>query len=257
MEISKYNEFIEILQHSLEDDDRVLGLITLGSTASLKRKPDQWSDHDFFVIVKDNFEEYFRCMLDWLPYSENIIFHFRETEHGIKAIYQDGHLIEFAVFKAEELQCAKVNAFSILVDKSNLKQQVKQISVITNINMNLDNDYLLGQFITNILLGIGRYKRGEQLSAHKSIKISALHHLIQFLSNSIQPVEQANIDNFDCFRRFEHNFPALGQELNHILLMDILSSAENMILLMKRYVDVKNSSLLSVMEIVINRIYEK
>lgn len=104
-----YSAFTEKLKESLSNDDRVLGLIAVGSMARVDYEPDQWSDHDFFVITRPGQQEFFRSNYSWLPPHRKIVFTFRETAHGVKVLYEDGHLLEFAVFDLEELYLARVN----------------------------------------------------------------------------------------------------------------------------------------------------
>jgi hypothetical protein len=49
MDAEGYERFTGRLQDSLTADDRVLGLVALGSMARQDTQPDRWSDHDFFV----------------------------------------------------------------------------------------------------------------------------------------------------------------------------------------------------------------
>jgi hypothetical protein len=49
MQTDTYHAFTDQLTANLQNDDRVQGLVLLGSTANQSHPPDQWSDHDFFV----------------------------------------------------------------------------------------------------------------------------------------------------------------------------------------------------------------
>jgi hypothetical protein len=50
-------------------------------------EPDRWSDHDFFVITTPGEQEAFRADPSWLPDRERIVLSYRETPHGVKALY--------------------------------------------------------------------------------------------------------------------------------------------------------------------------
>ena len=107
MNLARYNRFTEELTRKLDDDPRVLGLVALGSMAQQDYQPDAWSDHDFFVITIQGVQEDMRQDLSWLPRADELVFQFRETEHGVKALYRGGHLLEFAVFNEDELRLAQ------------------------------------------------------------------------------------------------------------------------------------------------------
>ena len=52
MQKAEYQDFTGTLLDKLTCDQRVIGLVALGSMAEQDYLPDLWSDHDFFVIVK-------------------------------------------------------------------------------------------------------------------------------------------------------------------------------------------------------------
>ena len=71
----RFADYSSRLIQSAESDSSVLGLVLVGSTAETLRV-DEWSDHDFFLVVAD------------------------------------GHVLEFAVFEVEELPLAGINSFA-------------------------------------------------------------------------------------------------------------------------------------------------
>ena len=163
MEPREYDAFTDELQQSLARDDRVIGLIAVGSMAGLDTKPDRWSDHDFWLIVKPQTQEYFRANTTWLPDAPNIVFQFRETEHGVKILYNSGHLLEYAVFDEREIHLAKANRYRILIDRAGISLLMNQIKEATHTEWPEDI-YLIGQIFTNILVASCRWNRGEKLS---------------------------------------------------------------------------------------------
>jgi len=108
MQRPDYERFTAHLRERLAADGRVVGLVALGSMSGEPPEPDEWSDHDFFVISRPGEQEGLRTELSWLPDAEEIAFSFRETAHGLKVLYRSGHLLELAVFDLEELSVAAV-----------------------------------------------------------------------------------------------------------------------------------------------------
>ena len=98
MDIAEYRAFSNELTQSARQNPRVVGLIAVGSMSEVATVPDAWSDHDFFLIVQPGEQESFRTDLSWLPQPNTIALSFRDTEHGLKVVYNNGHLLEFAVF---------------------------------------------------------------------------------------------------------------------------------------------------------------
>jgi len=222
MNLTNYHQFTTILLNNLQADPRVIGLVALGSMAEQGRTPDNWSDHDFFVIVKTGEQESFRQNLDWLPYTEHIVMNIRETEHGLKVMYNIPHLIEFAIFDANELHGAKANDYHILLDKGDVQGIMAQISTRSpKPNYNPQRDLLM--VLSLFYVGAGRYARGEKLSAHVFIKHHLLHHLLPLLIHLLG--DNPKLDNLDPFRRLEQVYPAIATQINDSLLLPPVSCA--------------------------------
>ena len=79
MKLNKYEKFTDNLKEKLLNYNQVTGLVAVGSMSKKDHLPDEWSDHDFFVIVKSGYQKYFRENLSWLPDFENILLSFQET----------------------------------------------------------------------------------------------------------------------------------------------------------------------------------
>lgn len=237
MSPQEYNEFTDELRHSLEADQRVIGLVALGSMAQQDYQPDKWSDHDFFVIVETGTQEAFRTDLSWLPSSKQIVFSFRETAHGLKVLYRNGHLLEFAVFDLPELQLARINRYRVLLDRDAVGAQLAEIKasslVYSNTETN-DDKALLGQFMLNLLVGVGRHHRGEKLSGQQFVKQFAFRNLLLLLQKYLPSPTKGILDNLDPSRRFERAYPALGQELNQILSQETPLAAKGLLALAGR-----------------------
>ena len=227
-----YAKYSEQLRQKLADDPRVLGLIALGSMAQQDYQPDEWSDHDFFVITIHGVQEDMRQDLSWLPQVDDLVFQFRETEHGLKALYRGGHLLEFAVFNEDELQMARLNRYRVLLDKADLTSKLAELELSTQdfVAQSRSSSYhRFSELLMNIFVGVGRQARGEQLSGRQFIKTYALSHLLWLLAEHHLADDLDLLDNLDPFRRFEQVFPALGAEINQVLAQDTLAAAEGLL----------------------------
>jgi len=227
----EYQAFTASLVHSLEQDRRVLGLLAVGSMAGDRHQPDQWSDHDFLVIVESGQQEWFRTTLTWLPGHDQIVLNLRETAHGLKIVYSSGHLIEFAVFDMQELYLAKINSCRVLIDRADITGHVEQVRAATEVwsrEQRRSDEYLVGQFLTQLLVGAGRYARGERLSAHFFVKQRALEYLVRLIVNHIEPGQDV-LDNIDPVRRFEAAYPEIGAEINRLLLLETPLAAQGLL----------------------------
>jgi hypothetical protein len=222
-----YERFTRDLAKSLEADPRVLGLVAVGSMARSGTTPDRWSDHDFFVVVAPGAQESFRSDPGWLPRGRKIALSFRETAHGVKVVFADGHLIEFAVFDPEELALARVNRYRVLLDRERIGERLERIAVDTARASLPSDDWLVGQFLTNLLVGVGRHRRGERLSGRQLVASSALGHLVVLLAKHAG-APAAALDSLDPLRRFESAFPDLGRRLGTALRQETPAMARDL-----------------------------
>ncbi|MBK8901674.1 MAG: hypothetical protein IPM53_10860 [Anaerolineaceae bacterium] len=234
MNLAEYNHFTEELRLKLAGDDRVLALVAVGSMTQQDYQPDEWSDHDFFVITIHGVQEDMRRDLSWLPRPDELVFSFRETEHGMKALYAGGHLLEFAIFNEAELQLARLNRYRVLLDKAEIAPKLAELALTTQdyvAQAQTDPSGRFAEFLMNLFVGAGRYARGEHLSGHQFIKTHALTHLLRLLGEFHTSEAQHLLDNLDPFRRFEQVFPQLGAEINRILAQNTLLAAEGLLAL--------------------------
>lgn len=234
MDAASYNSFTEKLLTSVRENPDIEGIVFAGSTAASGRR-DNWSDHDFLLIVKSGEQERFRQNLSWLPDADQIIYRMRETEHGLNIIYSYGHLIEFAVFDLVEMTSMKANDYSVPVDKADIAERM--LTVIDNSQSSpLDIIEAVGHAIQLIFAGSGRYARGEKLSAHIFIRSYALRRVLQVLPAILAPTESARLDSLDPYRRFEQVLPEIAAEIDALNRLDALETGAGYIDLLEKYV---------------------
>jgi hypothetical protein len=213
----EYRAFTQELTERLRDDERTIGLVAVGSMADRDYAPDEWSDHDFFVITPPGGQEELREDLSWLPRADRVALSFRETEHGLVVLYDDGHLLEFAVFDLEEIALAGVNRYRVLLDRGGVEERVAHVAA--NPRPPRDDLFLFGTTVTAALVAGGRGRRGETLSAAFMITW-ATTYLNRLLIRTL-PAENASIlDSLDSLRRFEQAYPELAAELAAIVRLD-------------------------------------
>lgn len=208
--------FSSQLRESLVGHDQVIGLVLLGSTAELERV-DEWSDHDFFVITKNGFAEELRQDLSWLPDYSNIVMHPRETAHGLKVVYADGHVLEFAVFEDGELELASANSFQVTLDRANIQDRMVAIAKRSKPKP-VDLTAELEIFLAHTLIGVGRYRRGEKLTAGQFARTICLNSVLAFIRALESPADgtQGKEDNLNRYRRFEEQYPEFGEKLDDL-----------------------------------------
>ena len=229
-ENSSLEEFLDYsheLSVSAEQHPDVLGLVLVGSAADTSRV-DEWSDHDFFLVVKVGCGEAMRNDLTWLPDFENVAIASGETAHGLKVVYRNGHVLEFAVFEDPELELAAVNYWAVPVDKTNITSRVQALETQTQ-GTPFDEDKEWGLFLALILIAVGRARRGEVLIAGQAIRSYYLKHVLGFVRDRRQPIPgtEGLEDNLDRFRRFEKQYPVEAARIEKILQLSVEQSAKD------------------------------
>ncbi|MEM9953502.1 MAG: hypothetical protein AAF846_17980 [Chloroflexota bacterium] len=232
MNVTHYHALTERLKEALYARDDVIALMALGSMAGIDRQPDEYSDHDFFVITQANRQQHYRDTTDWLPYPEQIILHFQETAHGCKAIYNDAHLLEYAIFDREELKVARINSYAVLFSKVDLSDDLKPIRHTELPTIDVQRTY--DAMLSNILVGSMRAKRGEKLSATTFIKQYALTSFITLCWQQLAP-DSPHRDTLDPMRRFEQQFPQLATDIEKTAQLPVLESAKSLLRLVELF----------------------
>ena len=223
MDPASYASFTEALARGLAGDPRVAGLVALGSMSGEGLPPDAFSDHDFFVVTETGAQELFRGDLSWLPGADSAVLVHRETEHGLKVVLADGHLLEFAVFDRDELLLARANRYRVLLDRGGVAERMAEVAAKPS--PSYESRWLCGQLLGNLLVGGGRAARGELLSARLFVAGHATGHLLRLLARHAPPEAEPAGDDLDPFRRFERGWPRLGAELDRALSRPPLEAA--------------------------------
>src|SRR5262249_41721446 len=119
--------FTAALLDRLSADADVVGVVLLGSSSGIPPGPDEFSDHDLFVVTRPGAQERFRTDLGWLPDAAEVVLAFRETPHGVKALCATGHLVELAAFDVDELALARVNRYRVALDRADVVTRMERV----------------------------------------------------------------------------------------------------------------------------------
>lgn len=198
---------------SLSQKGEALALIGLGSVGEELDRLDEYSDLDFFVIVEHGYKQHYIENLDWLSRIAPIAYHFLNTPDGYKLLFADGVFCEFAVFEPQELQEIPFAPGRIVWKREDFPETIHKPAKEPILAERRDQEYLIGEAITNLYVGMGRDKRGEKLSAMRFIQGYAVDRLLE-LAEYIEPEQNVTRDIFANERRFEARHPALMPELS-------------------------------------------
>ena len=178
------------------------------------------SDHNYFVVVEPASAEPNMQMVSWLPRADAVLLSFRETAHSLKVIYDDGHLLELAVFTPQELALARVDRHRVLLDRADVTTRMKCVAQDTAsaAAAAATDEALLGPLLAALLVGVGRRLRRGGVSGRNLVHAQALRHLLVFFERHVPRERRGLLDDLDPHRRFEAVYPDLGRQVESALL---------------------------------------
>lgn len=199
---------LEEIAASLQGQPTALALLGLGSVGLELERLDAYSDLDFFVIVAQGHKQAFIKDLGWLSTAHPLAFAFRNSSDGYKALFEDGIFCEFAVFELPELANIPYAPGRIVWKRPEVGGWISQPQLPAPSAPVADQDWLVGEILTNLYVGLGRYRRGEKLSAAQFVQVYAIDRLIE-LVEMIIPGQPGVKDPFTPERRFETRYPQM------------------------------------------------
>lgn len=203
---------LDEIGRALERTGQALTLIGLGSVGLELERLDEFSDLDFFAIVREGQKGRFIGNLDWLEAVAPVAYAFRNTADGYKLLFGDGIFCEFAVFEPTELAAIPFAPGRIVWKVAEVDEQIAQPAPLPSTPRPATSEWLLGEALTNLYVGLGRYRRGERLSAARFVQQYAVDRVLD-LAAQIETEEPAHRDPFAGERRFEARFPGLAHAL--------------------------------------------
>ncbi len=197
------------------------GLILAGSTAEPSRR-DRWSDHDFLAFVDEGTGEAARAQLGWLPDPHRILVVAREGGLGFSVLYDDGHLLEFAVAEASELPDLQLAEHRVAFGDAAFTSFVDERAAVVPPPADPANEVRLTY--VKLLVGFGRARRGERVVAGQFVRGWAVRHLLTAVRLRL-PHPAGGPDPFEPSRRLEVHHPAFASQLDHVLAAPVEDAA--------------------------------
>jgi len=232
---SRFDALSRGLIEGVRSHPDLLGLALLGSASDAgAARRDEWSDHDFFAIIRDGRGSSLRPELGWLPDQEHLVLTAREGEIGFVAVYDDGHVFEFALAETGELAGAMATDASVVVDEDDTTADL--IAAAQRRTRDADgfdpaNDARL--VLVKLLIGVGRARRGELLNAGQFVRTWAVNHLVRAVRGRNEQASTDQRDRIDPVRRFERDHPDIAARIDLALAQDVEHAARDLHALMR------------------------
>jgi hypothetical protein len=207
---------LEAIGESLSRRPTALALIGLGSVGRELDRLDRFSDLDFFVIVAPGSKSQYLEGLGWLEDVAPIAYTYRNTPDGFKVLYQDGVFCEFAIFEEEELERATFAPGRVVWKAEGVEDA---IAIPTRVDeaQPRSAEWLMGEALTNLYVGLSRDHRGERLAAIRLIQGEAVDRVLELAEGRHAPGPALRRDPFNRERRHELRYPDMAQLLPDFL----------------------------------------
>ena len=209
---SRLLERLDAIGQALAATPSALGLLGVGAVGVGLARLDAYSDLDFYVVVRAGHKATYLQDLAWLATACPLAYTFQNTVDGFKFLYRDGLYGEFAVFEPAEL-ASVAYAVGRWVwrapdwDADAWLPAPRQPQPVTQ-----TVDALVNEALTNLFVGLGRYRRGEKLSALRFIQGYAVDRIVD-LAPHLETAQPGFEDPFNRERRFEARFPQTAAAL--------------------------------------------
>lgn len=204
---------LDAIGASLAQSGHGLALLGLGSVGEERDRLDEYSDLDFFAIVQPGYKDTFIGDMGWLERVHPIAFAFQNTRDGDKVLFADGIYAEYAVFTPDELAAIPTHGGRVVWQAEGFALDLGALRYEPPAPREPHTvEWLTGELLTNLYVGLTRYLRGERLSAMRLIQVHAVDRLIE-LSPRLQRASDASADPFASERRYEARYPDLAARL--------------------------------------------
>ncbi len=159
---------LEEIGARLAQRPEALGLLALGSCGLQTERMDEFSDLDFFVIAEPR--EALLADLSWLG---DVEWSHRNTPDGHQALV-DGMFCEFAVFTPTDLQGIGFTRGRYVWRREGCPEADPNVPGVAA------REWLVGEILANLYMGLSRWLRGERMSAFRMIQHEALSNLLRW-----------------------------------------------------------------------------
>lgn len=173
-------------------------------------------DIGFMLLVEVGCKELFLGDIEWLSEIQHIAFEFRRSPGHFRFLFSDGIFCDLTVMEKHEMENTDILPKDIAWQRATIHSDIFDVAVPQSSRQYLDDiveydepDWLLGELLTNLLIGLRRFNNGEKLSAFYLIQHHALSRLLS-LVNQWERKTSKNCDPLPSQRQsVERNYPHL------------------------------------------------
>ena len=191
----------------LEASGDGLGLLALGSAGVEDSRLDEWSDLDFFLVVRPGSKPRYLADPLWLGRASPLAWSFRNTADGFKLLFADGVFAEMAWFEPAELASARYAPGRWLWRSPELDEKLSVPRCPAPSPAPPSVQWSLGELLSCLYAGLCRWNRGERLSGWRFVQCHCLDRFLELADSALPEREAAGADPFSRDRRWERRHP--------------------------------------------------
>ena len=231
MNLERFDALSAGLAQGVRQREGLFGLVLLGSASDEgSERRDEWSDHDFFALAEPGRGAEVRPDLSWLPDQDRLVLTAREGEIGFVAVYDDGHVFEFAFSEVEELAGAVAGDATVVLDDgdasvAHLIERARAKAAASD-SFDPSNDARL--LLVKLLIGVGRARRGEVLNGGQFVRGWAVQQFVRAIRGRFAASSTTLRDTIDPMRRFERDFPQWAARIAALLEAPVEEAARGL-----------------------------
>jgi len=197
---------LEAIAASLASRPSGLALLGLGSVGVERDRLDGFSDLDFFAVVRPGTKRGYLENLDWMEAVHPVAWAFQNTADGHKLLFADGIFCEYAVFEPAEVADAHHPGGRLVWHHADFDPALCEPRHRPRPAAPSTMEWIVGEALTNLYVGLCRYRRGEKWTAMQFVQNYAVGRVADVLVREAGGAE-AGRDPYGIDRRFEARHP--------------------------------------------------
>jgi lincosamide nucleotidyltransferase len=204
----------EIVQSAIASG-HALAVLALGSSGRELDRVDEYSDLDLWVIAEEGYQQSFLADMDWIQAASPLIHRHKHGPTGYSLLFEDGIFAEVDAFEMSDLASLGFTEARIAWKRPEIPDTIRLPHKETKPGQRALEE-MLGEALGNLYVGLGRFHRGEKLTAMRFVQVYAVDRLLE-MARLLETEQPYWPDVFGNERRFEKRFPRIATTLPKLL----------------------------------------
>lgn len=130
--------------------------------------------------------------LNWLSEVQHVAYQYQRSKNGKRMVFSDGVFCDFYLYSPDQL--SQANADNWQLEWCASSDAIPAYPVSASETFENRTEWLLGELLTNLTLGLRHFAQNEKLAAFQCVQQNALNHLCTLMLRCQQQSAQAMRD---------------------------------------------------------------